>query len=133
MSIKELSIDTKSILIGSLISVILVLINVPLLAWFFGPVVGAFISNFYKGEFKFKYSFMMGLDIGVIFIVFYLLYTIVIHGIPIGPVNWNSILSLIGLVLVRIVVAAIFGLIGGLIALLSIKLFNNNKSDNIEK
>ncbi len=127
MNIKELSIDTKSILIGSAISIVLILVNAPLLAWFFGPVVGAFLSNFFKREFNVKYSLMVGLVIGVVFMLFYLIYSIAVHGGQVSLPNWNSILLLTEAVLIRIIAAVIYGLVGGLIAYVSIRIFNTNK------
>lgn len=130
MNIKELSADTQSIIIGSIISIILIIANVPLLAWFFGPVTGAFTSNYLKRPFNLKYSFMIGLDVGVVFVVASILYSLILSSGNVNFPHWSSLPLIIGGLLLRVLLAAIYGIIGGLIAYISLRLFNTAKKSD---
>ncbi|GAB4317562.1 MAG: hypothetical protein Kow0019_18760 [Methanobacteriaceae archaeon] len=127
MNLKDLSTDTKSIIIGSITSIILICVNAPLLAWFIGPVIGSYIYSYLKRDLNIKKSLIIGFFLGLIFIVFSILFSLILSGGKASIPSWNSIPLIMGGLILRVVLAALYGLIGGLIAYISLRAFNKNK------
>lgn len=128
MKVKKLSKGSKSIISGSIISIILIGINLPLLAWFIGPAIGSYTYSYLKRDLNIKNSIIIGFLVGLIFVVFSILFSFILSGGKVSIPSWNSILLVMGGLVLRVVFAALYGLIGGLIAYISLRTFNKNKN-----
>ncbi|MDI6644870.1 MAG: hypothetical protein QME14_07405 [Methanobacteriaceae archaeon] len=127
MNLKELSADIKSIILGSIVSIILIGVNITLLSWFIGPVIGSYTYSYLKRDLNIKKSLIIGFIIGLVFVVFSILFSLILSGGKPSIPSWNNMLLIIGGLTLRVILASLYGLIGGLIAYISLKIFYKNK------
>jgi len=127
LNLKELSAYTKSIIIGSIASIILIGVSLPLLAWFIGPVIGSYTYSYLKRDLNIKKSIIIGFVLGLIYVVLSILFSLILSGGKASIPSWNSIILIICGLILRMILAALYGLIGGLIAYISLRAFNKNK------